>query len=110
MIRGIYVRPRSVPAVELHSRAESSVGIMYRSRGPNTGSNPGERQIQKKLQFDFTGEHLWSSEQWLGTTGLLIRRLNKWDSRKTLFSAEKSLSKTVPVNKQYFFLSLNSLL
>ena len=42
------VRPRSVPALELHSRAESSVGVMYRFRGPNTGSNPGERQILKK--------------------------------------------------------------
>ena len=36
---------RSEPALELHSRAASSVG---RSRGPNTGCNSGERQIIKK--------------------------------------------------------------
>ena len=40
--------PRSVPALELHSRAESSVGVMYRSSGPNTGSNPGGGRILKK--------------------------------------------------------------
>ena len=31
------------------SRAESSVGVMYRSSGPNTGSNPGGRRILKKM-------------------------------------------------------------
>ena len=31
--------PRSEPALELHSRVASSVGIMYHSSGPNTGSN-----------------------------------------------------------------------
>ena len=40
--------PRSDPALELHSRAASSVGVMYRSSGPNTGSNPGEGRILKK--------------------------------------------------------------
>ena len=34
--------PRSEPAVELHSRAASSVGVMYRS------GNPGGGWIQKK--------------------------------------------------------------
>ena len=42
------VRPRSDPALELHSRAASSVGVMYRSSGPNTGSNSGGGRIQKK--------------------------------------------------------------
>ena len=32
-------RPRSEPALELYSRAESSVGVMYHSSGSNTGSN-----------------------------------------------------------------------
>ena len=41
-------RPGSVPALELISRAVSSVGVMYRSHGPNTGSNPGGGQIPKK--------------------------------------------------------------
>ena len=41
-------RPGSVPALDLISRAASSVGAMYRSHGPNTGSNPGGGQIQKK--------------------------------------------------------------
>ena len=41
-------RPRSAPALELHSRAASSIGVMYRFRGPNTGSNPGGGQILKK--------------------------------------------------------------
>ena len=31
------LQPRSEPALELHSRAASSVGVMYRSSGPNTG-------------------------------------------------------------------------
>ena len=42
------VQPRSAPALELISRAKSSVGVMYRSSGPNTGSNPGGGQILKK--------------------------------------------------------------
>ena len=41
------VRPRSAPALELLSRATSSVGVMYRSSSPNTGSNPGEWRIKK---------------------------------------------------------------
>ena len=32
------VRPRSEPALELYSRTVSSVGVMYRSSGTNTGS------------------------------------------------------------------------
>ena len=43
-------RPRSAPALELHSRAESSVGVMYRSSSPNTGSNPGGGWILKKIK------------------------------------------------------------
>ena len=35
-------------ALELISRAASSVGVMYRSNGRNTGSNPGEGRIRKK--------------------------------------------------------------
>ena len=42
-------RPGSVPTLELISRAASSVGVMYRSHGPNTGSNPGGGQIPKKI-------------------------------------------------------------
>ena len=42
------IRTGSVPALELISRAASSVGVMYRSHGPNTGSNPGEGQIPEK--------------------------------------------------------------
>ena len=38
-------RPRSEPALELYSRAKSSVGVMYHSIGPNTGSHPGGRRI-----------------------------------------------------------------
>ena len=41
------VWPRSEPALELYSRAASNVGVMYRSRGPNTGSNPVEGRIKK---------------------------------------------------------------
>ena len=41
-------RPRSEPALELYSRATTSVGIMYRSSGPNTGSNSEGGWIQKK--------------------------------------------------------------
>ena len=47
-------RPRSAPALELISRAESSVGVMYRSSGPNTGSNPGGGRILKKNQKVFS--------------------------------------------------------
>ena len=42
-------RPGSVPALELISRAVSSVGVIYRSHRPNTGSNPGGGQIPKKI-------------------------------------------------------------
>ena len=42
-------RPGSVPALELISRAASSVGVMYCIHGPNRGSNPGGGQIQKKI-------------------------------------------------------------
>ena len=38
----------SAPALELISRATSSVGVMYRSSGPNTGSSPGGGRILKK--------------------------------------------------------------
>ena len=35
--------------------AASSVGVMYRVSGPNTGSNPGGGQILKKnIEFYFT--------------------------------------------------------
>ena len=36
-----------VPALELKSRAASSVGVKYRIHGPNTGSNLGGGQIIK---------------------------------------------------------------
>ena len=45
------VRPRSAPALEVISRAESSVGVIYHSSGPNTGRNPGGGQIQKNLLY-----------------------------------------------------------
>ena len=35
------------------TRAESSVGVMYRSSGSNTGSNPGGRQILNKKRLNF---------------------------------------------------------
>ena len=41
-------RPGSVPTLEVISQAASSVGVMYRSHGPNTGSNPVGGQTQKK--------------------------------------------------------------
>ena len=41
-------RPRSEPALELHSRVTSSVGVMYCSSGPSTGSNPKGGRILKK--------------------------------------------------------------
>ena len=37
--------------LELISRAASSVGVLYRSLGPNTGSNPGGGQIPKKKKL-----------------------------------------------------------
>ena len=40
--------PRSAPALEIIRRAASNVGVMYRSSGPFTGSNPGGWQILKK--------------------------------------------------------------
>ena len=39
--------PRSEPALELHSRAASSVGAMYRSSCLNTGSNSEGGRILK---------------------------------------------------------------
>ena len=48
------LRPRSEPALELHSRAASSIGVMYRSRGPNTGNNSGGGRILKKTHLIFT--------------------------------------------------------
>ena len=42
------VRPRSAPALELQSRAESSVGVCTTSSGPNTVSNPEEGRVLKK--------------------------------------------------------------
>ena len=44
------LRPRSEPALELHRRAVSSVGVMYRYSGPNTGSSSGGGRIQKKVK------------------------------------------------------------
>ena len=43
-----WTKGKYVPALELISRATSSVGVMYRSHGPNTGSNPRGGQIPKK--------------------------------------------------------------
>ena len=37
------------PTLELYSRAASSVGVMFCSSGPNTGSNSGGGWIQKKV-------------------------------------------------------------
>ena len=44
------LRPRLEPALELHSRTASSVGIMYRYSGPNTGSSSRGGRIQKKVK------------------------------------------------------------
>ena len=41
------LQPRSEPALEQHSRAASSVSIMYHSSSPNTGSNSKGGQIKK---------------------------------------------------------------
>ena len=46
-------RPGSVPTLEIISRAASSVGVMYRSHGPITWSNPGGGQIPKKNTYIF---------------------------------------------------------
>ena len=43
------LRPRSEPVLKLHSRAASSAGVIYRSSGPNTGSNSRGGWIVKKL-------------------------------------------------------------
>ena len=40
--------PSSEPALELLSRAASSVGVMYPSSNPNTGSNSRGGKILKK--------------------------------------------------------------
>ena len=45
------IQPRSEPALELHSRAASSVGPMYRSSSPNTGSSSGGRRTLKKCDY-----------------------------------------------------------
>ena len=44
--RGLKAKQKS--ALELISRAASSVGVMYRSHDPNTGSYPGGGEIPKK--------------------------------------------------------------
>ena len=41
--------PRSEPALELHSRAATSVGGTSPFKGPNTGSNSGGGLIKKTL-------------------------------------------------------------
>ena len=54
------LRPRSEPTLELHSRAASSVGVMYRSSVPNTGSNSGGGRIKKTFvimaSLDLSGD------------------------------------------------------
>ena len=45
------LRPRSEPALELHSRTTSIVGVMYRSSGPNIVSNFGGGRIQKNIDM-----------------------------------------------------------
>ena len=61
------VRPRSEPALELHCRAMSSVGVMYCSSGPNTGNNPGGGRIIKKglpgPKAIFSRVYLWPRMQ-----------------------------------------------
>ena len=42
------VQPRSEPALDLNSRAASSVGVMYCSNNPNTKSNSGGRWKPRK--------------------------------------------------------------
>ena len=65
-------RPRSEPALELHSRAASSVGIMYHSSGPNTGSNTGGGWIQKNNNncYSNISEHLKIDWYYAGVLGL----------------------------------------
>ena len=65
------VQPRSEPALELHSRAASSVGVMYRSSNPNTGSNSGGGWIQKK-RSGFLAAHSLSLQFWFCNTWMLI--------------------------------------
>ena len=52
------VPPRSAPALELQSRAESSVAICTASSGPNTGSNPEEGRVLNKKNKK-TGSYNW---------------------------------------------------
>ena len=56
------IRSRSEHALELHSRAVSSVGVLYRSSGPNTGRNPGGGRIllkKKNLSEPSTTWQFW---------------------------------------------------
>ena len=70
-----YIQPKSEPALELYSRATSSVGVTYRSSGPNTGSNSRGR-TQKKiiistyvLVSNCQGRNLGCSVTSAGTSG-----------------------------------------
>ena len=45
----VHTSQKSEPALELHSRAATSVDAHYRVSVPNTGRNSGERQITKKI-------------------------------------------------------------
>ena len=57
--------PRSEPALELHSMAASSVGIVNCSSGPNTGSDSGGGQILKKQCYKVMKVRLWMLNQLL---------------------------------------------
>ena len=61
----ISTRPRasSYPLRVLYknSRAASSVGVMYHVSGPNTGSNPGGRWIQKKSIIRYNHHRIFNN-------------------------------------------------
>ena len=48
---GLGGKATTMSALELHSRAALSVGVMYHSSGPNIGSNPRGGRIQKKKTY-----------------------------------------------------------
>ena len=79
------MRPRS--DLELHSRAVLSVGVMYRSSGPSTGSNLVGRRIQKNVLGLSNATYLIDKQ-----INLLII-LQKYDEYLRMLSLSLSLSR-----------------
>ena len=72
------IQPRSEPALELHSRAASSVGPTYCSSSPNMGSNSGGRQTLKKCDYPTKWKAVVRHSRVLFTTFPLHIFLNNW--------------------------------